>query len=152
MAVNGRRYDWESVEIQLPHGVAIGIEDIDYGDEAPVEMRYGKGSIPRGYGRKNYKASGSMTLDLDEAEQLRANLGGYYTKNSFTIVVSYGNGGMDTITDTLPEVLITKVENSDTKQDSANAGKMKITFELVAPIQWNGQDAYTDGRDGAPGN
>ena len=66
MAINGILYDWESVEIQLPQGVAVGIEEISYTDERPIEARYGKGSTPRGYGRKNYKGSGSMTLDKDE--------------------------------------------------------------------------------------
>lgn len=75
MAVNGNLYDWESIEVQLPSGICIGITNIDYDDERPIEERYGKGNVPRGFGRKNYKASAKMELDLDEAERLRMALG-----------------------------------------------------------------------------
>jgi hypothetical protein len=141
MSVNGNLYDWESVEIQLPNGVAVGITSINYNDERAVEPRYGKGSTPRGYGRKNYKASGNMELDRDEADALREALGGsVYKGESFQIVVSYGNDGMPTSTDTLPAVKITK-QDSGASQDDDNAGKMKHDFAILAPIKWGGTPA-----------
>jgi hypothetical protein len=141
MSVNGNLYDWEGVEIQLPGGIAVGISDISYSDERGIEPRYGKGSKPRGYGRKNYKASGNMTLDRDEFETLQAALGGsVYKGDPFQIVVSYGNDGQETKTDTLPAVKITK-QDTGASQDDDNAGSVKCDFTCIKPIKWNGQDA-----------
>ena len=142
MPINGNYYDWESVEIQLPSGTAVGITEISYQDERGIEARYGKGAIPRGYGRKNYKASGSMTLDKDEAARLRTSLGGsVYTKAPFTIVAAYANHDQPTLTDTLPDVMITKADTS-AKQEDDNAGAEKFDFVVLSPIKWNGTAAY----------
>lgn len=142
MAINGNYYDWESVEIQLPNGIAVGLTDISYNDEAPIEARHGKGAKPRGYGRKNYKAAGSATMDRDEFERLRSNVGGAVLKATpFNIVVAYSTDDQETITDTLPDCKITKVDTS-AKQDDDNAGEIKIDFTILSPIKWNGDDAY----------
>lgn len=141
MSVNGNLYDWASVEVQLPNGVAVGITSISYNDERPIEARYGKGNVPRGYGRKNYKASGSMELDRDEVEALREALGGsVYSGEPFQIVVSYGNDDMPTVTDTLPKVKITK-QDSGASQDDDNAGAVKYDLNIIAPIKWGGTPA-----------
>ena len=141
MSVNGVLYDWESVEIQLPSGVAVGVTSISDNDERGVEPRYGKGNKPRGYGRKNYKASGNLELDRDEFEALKDNLGGSVYKGSpFQIVVSYGDEGLSTVTDTLPAVKITK-QDSGASQDDDNAGKVKCDFTILAPIKWGGTPA-----------
>jgi len=141
MSVNGVLYDWESVEVQLPGGTAVGITSISYSDERGVEPRYGKGNTPRGYGRKNYKASGNMELDRDEFETLKKALGGsVYKGEPFQIVVSYGDEGLPTITDSLPAVKITK-QDSGASQDDDNAGKVKCDFAILAPIKWGGTPA-----------
>lgn len=139
--INGNLYDWEGVEIQLPNGVAIGVSNIDYDDERPVEERYGKGSVPRGYGRKNYKASAKIELDLDEADRLQEALGGsVYDSESFPIVVSYAADGQPTITDVLPSCKITKT-SSGGKQGDDNVGQRKYDLKLLAPIEWGGVPA-----------
>lgn len=151
MAINGNLYDWESIEIQLPNGLAVGATEISYSDERGIEARYGKGSIPRGYGRKNYKASGSMSLDKDEAERARRVLGGgFFTTNPFPVIVSYANHDQPTITDTLPDCMITKTDTG-AKQEDDNTGVIKLDFIILSPIKWNGVAAYADGRDGATG-
>lgn len=142
MAVNGNQYDWESVEIQLPSGVAIGVTEIGYSDERSIEARYGKGGTPRGYGRKNYKAEGNMTLDRDEFNRLRAALGGSVYKGApFNIVVAYGNDDQDTTADILKDVKITKSDTS-AKQEDDNAGSVKVDFTILSPIEWGGEPAY----------
>jgi len=142
MPINGVYYDWESVEIQIPSGLAVGMTEINYSDERPIEPRYGKGATPRGYGRKNYKASGSGSLDKDEFERLRESLGGsVYSKERFNIVVQYANDDQAAVTDTLKGVMITKVDTS-AKQGDDNAGAVKIDFEILEPIEWNGVPAY----------
>ena len=141
MSVNGIAYDWESVTIEMPHGVAIGIEEINYNDSREIEEIYGKGSKVRQYGRKNYSASGSMTLTRDEFEAFRkAADGSAYKAKPFPIVSSYANDDMETVTDTLPDVKITKQDTS-AKQDDASTGKVKLDFKILSPIKWNGEAA-----------
>ena len=139
--INGNLYDWESVEIQLPNGIAIGVTNIDYDDERPVEERYGKGSVPRGYGRKNYKASAKMELDLDEAARLQAALGGsVYDSAPFPIIVSYATEGQPIIIDILPACKITKTSTS-AKQGDDNVGQRKYDLKVLDPIEWDGTPA-----------
>lgn len=141
MSINGNDYDWESMEIRLPDGVAIDIEDINYGDEAPVEEHYGKGITPFSYGRKNYKAEGDMTLGLFEAERLRKKLGGsFYKGGLFNIVVGYANDNQSTVTDTLPDVKIIKNKTGG-KQGDDKVGVRKLEFKILSPIKWNGTEA-----------
>lgn len=138
--INGSLYDWESVEIMLPRGIAIGITNIDYDDERPIEERYGKGSQPRGYGRKNYKASAKMELDIDAAEMLAVTLaglggGGIYNAPPFPIIVCYAPTGQPIITDVLALCKIVKT-SSGAKQGDDNVGVRKYDLKVLSPIQW----------------
>lgn len=143
--INGQVYDWESVTIQLPSGVSIGVQSIDYSDERPVSERYGKGSVPRGAGRGNYKATASIELDLDEAQRLALALGGsIYSGPPFPIVVSYGDTGLPTVVDVLPICRITKT-GSGAKQGDDNVGKRKYDIAVLAPIAWGGAPALVPG-------
>lgn len=141
MSINGNLYDWESVEIQFPSGIAIGVTNIDYDDERPIKPRHGKGSLPRGHGRENYKATAKMEMDLDEAVRLQEALGGsVYDGPPFIIVVSYATEGMPVITDVLPMCKITKT-GSGAKQGDDNVGQRKYDLTLLAPIEWDGTPA-----------
>ncbi len=147
MAINGRQYDWEDISVMLPSGIAVGLTEIAYKDGQPVEVRYGRGSAPRGFGRKNYEASGSFTLDRDEWERLKKELagsgiGGIYDHVPFPVVVSYANEDMGTITDVLPDCKITSFDQS-TSQGDDNASQMKCEFTILSPILWNGVPAKT---------
>ncbi len=142
MSVNGNKHDWESIEIQLPSGLAVGVTEISYNDERSIEARYGKGGKPRGYGRKNYKASGNMTLDRDEFDRFREDLGGSVFKgNPFPIIVAYAGIDSPEVVDTLPDCKVTKADTSG-KQDDDNAGSVKLDFVILSPIKWNGVSAY----------
>lgn len=147
MAINGRGYDWEDISVMLPHGIAVGITEVGYKDGQDIEARYGKGAVPRSYGRKNYEASGSFTLDRDEWERLKAGLaltgaGGLYDHAPFPIVVTYANNDMGTIVDTLPACKITSFDQS-TSQGDDNASAMKCEIKILSPILWNGVPAKT---------
>lgn len=142
MAINGRNYDWEDIHVQLPYGEAVGITEIKYTDGQSVEARYGRGSVPRGYGRGNYEASGSMVLDRDEWERLKEHLAGdggaIYDHDLFTIVVCYSNNDMGTITDTLKSCKITKFDGGGAAQGDANASPITCEMSILEPIEWNG--------------
>ena len=140
MPINGNQYDWESMEIKLPHGVLIDITEIAYSDEKPIEEHYGKGSIPMGYGRKNYKASGSLNIGLKEFEALKNGLGGsLYKAEPVQIVVGYANDDQATVTDILPDVKFTKIDTSG-KQGDDKVGARKLDFSILSPIRWGGKE------------
>jgi hypothetical protein len=60
--VNQINYDWESTNVMLSTGIAIGITKIEYSDDKEVKEVYGHGSMPVAEGRGNYKGEGKMTL------------------------------------------------------------------------------------------
>ncbi len=149
MPINGNTYDWESITIQGPQGVMIDVQEISYNDERPVEPTYGKGSLPHGYGRKNYKATGSLTLLRTEYNALREACGGsIYTRDTVAITVSYANDDQETTVDTLPSVHFTKQESGPKQGDEQV--EVKLDFVILSPIKWGGQQAYSD--SGATGN
>lgn len=145
MSINGKLFDWEDVTVALPNGIAIGITDISYKDGQDVTLRYGKGAIPRGYGRGNYEGSGSMTLDADEFERLSTYMSGsgggsIYDHLPFPITVSYANSGQAPVTDVLPLVKVTSIDVS-ASQGSDNVGGKKLEFKLLSPIHYNAKAA-----------
>jgi hypothetical protein len=144
MSVNGRNYDWEDMHIVLPSGEAVGITEIKYTDGQSIEARYGRGAVPRGWGRGNYEASGSMVLDRDEWEIFKKSLsgsGGLYDHAPFTIIVAYANNDMGTVVDTLKSVKITKFDGGGASQGDANASPISCEFTILEPILWNGTAA-----------
>lgn len=141
MSVNGKQYDWEDISILGPQGVMANITDISYNDGQSISARYGKGAVPTGYGRQNYEASGSMTIDLEEWERFKRTLGRtVYDHVPFNITVSYAMDGASTITDKLKSVKITKVSTSNS-QGGENAGSKSIEFTILKPIEYNGKAA-----------
>lgn len=142
MPINGAIYDWEDVKIVLPSGETVGLTDINYEDGRDVEMRYGKGAVPRGVGRKNYEASGNCTLDSDEFQRLQLVMGGSMYNTPVPIIVSYGSTLKETVTDVLPLCWITKTSTA-AKQGEPNVREVKLDFKVSRPILWNGVPAYT---------
>ncbi|MDL2288271.1 hypothetical protein LJC32_02700 [Oscillospiraceae bacterium OttesenSCG-928-F05] len=129
--VNGRVYDWASVDIKIPELAGLEPQEISYSDELEKELAYGLGMSPRGYGRGNYKADGKLSLLRDDY-QLLLN----YCKSrkipffGFTfpmIVVSYANDGMRTVTDVLKLVTITKRDNKAAQGDKS----LKVDLDLL---------------------
>lgn len=142
MSINGNLYDWESVEITSISGVMVGATEITYSDERSVEARYGKGSVPRGYGRGNYKATGSVTMDLDEFQKFQLACGGkIYNQTPVPIVVKYANDDQLPVVDILPKCMFTKNDTS-AKQGETTAGERKLDFIILEPIKWGGVAAY----------
>lgn len=139
--INGQLYDWESMEIRLKDQTLIGCTEIAYSDERAIEYRYGKGTTPRGFGRKNYSAQCSVVLDRDEFELFRNSCtNGKIYNELFQIVCSYGDDDMDVVTDTLPECIVTKMDSSG-QQGEDNVGSVKLLLKLLKPIKWNGEEA-----------
>lgn len=147
MAINGKNYDWEDIHVVTLDGEQIGITEIKYTDGQSVTARYGRGAVPRGYGRGNYEASGSMVLDRDEWEKFKLALkatsgtGGIYDHTPFPIVVSYANDDMGTVIDTLPDCKISKFDGGGGSQGDDNVSPITCEFTILSPVLWNGVPA-----------
>ena len=147
MAINGKNYDWEDIHVITLTGEQIGITEIKYTDGQSVTARYGRGAIPRGYGRGNYEASGSMVLDRDEWETFKLALtaasgtGGIYDHTPFPIVVSYANDDMGIVIDTLRDCKISKFDGGGGSQGDDNVSPITCEFTILSPILWNGVPA-----------
>ncbi len=48
----------------------VGLDSLDYDHEIKVEVHYGKGQEPIGYGEGELKGSGKMSVLLEEYEKL----------------------------------------------------------------------------------
>lgn len=144
MAINGKNYDWEDIHVVTLTGEQIGITEIKYSDEQSVTARYGRGAVPRGYGRGNYEASGTMILDRDEWEKLKLALLaisstiGIYDHKPFPIVVSYANDDMGIVIDTLRDCKISKFDGGGGSQGDDNVSPITCEFTILSPILWNG--------------
>lgn len=138
--INGEAFDWESTKIYLPTGLVASAKDIDYSGEQDAEEVYGQGSLPRGYGKKEYKASGKLTIDLTEFSILKdyaVGLGrGLLGIPPFPIVAQYANADQPTVTDTLPTCKITKWTKSTAVGQVDHP--VEIEFKCFDPILHDG--------------
>ncbi|QUO43456.1 hypothetical protein KDJ56_11145 [Brevibacillus composti] len=133
--INGKVYDWESITIGLPYGVAIAVSGIDYDDELSAELAYGKGAAPIGYGNGNYQASAKLTLLRDEFDKLldyaKSQGKPLYRLPLFPITVSYANDGERTRTDEIRGCKFTKTSNKAKQGDT----KLEVELEVLVTGQ-----------------
>lgn len=127
MIVNGKAYDWGSVDTKVP-GMDLVAQEISYDDEMETEEVYGKGGKPRGYGTGNYKASGKLTMLRDDYNDLldwcKAKGVPFYKTEIPTLVVSYANTGQRTRMDVLKKVKFTK------RSHKAAQGDKSLTVDI----------------------
>jgi len=142
--VNGNRHSWVSITLDadgLPIG---GIKSLDYSDNLEPGTPYGTGPVALGYTRGKYTAEFSTEMYRKEFELLKARLGvaGVGFMETVGIYnVSYLERdleGGEPITDTIV-ARISKVEASNA--DGTDASSVKVTFKVIAPIEWNGVPA-----------
>lgn len=130
MIINGKVYDWSSIDIQIP-GLSLEVQEISYDDELESELVYGRGALPRGYGNGNYKASGKITMLRDDYNDLldycKKNNTPFYKIVIEKIIVSYANDGQATRSD-----VINKVKFSKRTNKAANGDKsFKVDLDLL---------------------
>lgn len=139
LKVNGKNYDWGDVDVKMP-GLALVLQEIGYDDEQEMEESYGRGYMPRGYGKGNYKASGKVSMLRDDYEDLlaycKARGVSFYDLEFPSIVVSYANNGQAITSDELKKVRFTKRTHSAAQNDKTL--KVEIDMMIVGGIFTNG--------------
>lgn len=141
--INGSVYDFESIKVNLPTGMAIMIESISYKDKKDDEVITGVHNLPVGIGRGEY--SGECDLEISRAEydkldDFAAASGGFYNMGPIPIIVSYGHLAQAPITDTL--LVHFKERDFGGAKGDKNL-KVPLKGALAAPILTNGKPAYT---------
>ncbi|MDQ7790053.1 MAG: hypothetical protein U1D96_05395 [Eubacteriales bacterium] len=143
MAINGKTYDWEDIDVRLPGmGSLVGIDGIEYSDQKDIELAHGRGSNPRGYGAGNYSAEGKLTLSKEAHRDLiklaKARGKSIYTLPPFDIPVNYANEDQPTTTDILRGVKIKKQSGSASQGDKSL--KVELELVIVGGIRWDGHE------------
>jgi hypothetical protein len=137
--INGRAFDWESIRIDAPWGLDVRILSINYSSDRPVDPVYGRGNVPRGYGRGNLVQDGTIIVDAQAWIALTvfaATQGGILRVKPFPISVSYANGDQIPQNDLLPSVVFSKVEKGAAQGDTEIA-KHTLTIKILDPIRYN---------------
>ena len=110
------------VDVKFP-GLVLQLQEISYDDEQEKEETYGKGSMPRGYGTGNYKASGKISMLRDDYDDLldycKSKGLAFYKLEIPSIVVSYANDGGRTRIDELKKVHFSKRSNKASQGDKS---------------------------------
>lgn len=92
--INGRTYDWEQITLKFSNlvGDIYGISAIKYEKSQEKTNHYGIGSKPvsRGHGRETY--TGSITIDMNSIEEIKATLtDGDILSLQFDVIVAYNH-------------------------------------------------------------
>jgi hypothetical protein len=140
MPINGRHYDWEDVSITMPGGTLIDVLEISYDDEKEMTEVYGKGGMPRGYRRGNYKASGKLSLHREEFNRMIA-IVGTYEAPPVPIGVRYANNDQGQVLDILKDVKFVK-RSWQAQQGSAEM-KVDLDFKILGGVFPNGLPPQT---------
>ena len=139
--INGRAYDWNSIDIAVPGMQNIEITDISYGSKQEEETVYGKGGDPRGYGTGNPSSDVTVSMSREDFNEYCRVLKKNGVKRLFNyvipkITVSFANEEEKTTTD-----IINKVKFSETSFKAAQGDKtLKVELKGTAygGVKYNG--------------
>jgi hypothetical protein len=142
--INGKQYGWEDITVNLPHGIAVDIDSIEYSDKKDSESVYGRGSNPRGYGEGNYSATAKVSIRREEYNKFldyAKNVGRpLYKIPPFPVTVSYANDDQPIMTDKLPSCKLKSIGGGGGSQGDKSL-KIELEFDVHSPIIWNGIEA-----------
>lgn len=110
--INGNRYDFSSIELQVQGRKFIGFTEISYSQELDRGYVYGAHSQPLGRTRGQLNMEASMTMLKEDYYELIAALGAGYMEVPFDISVTYADNGERTKNDQILGCTISGEENS----------------------------------------
>lgn len=70
--INGKLYDWADIVTTIAGVPVTGIAAIEYSEDQEVEVKYGAGRYPVGYGKGRIKPTAKITLYQEEVEAIQA--------------------------------------------------------------------------------
>lgn len=139
--INGKAYDWSSVDIGIPGLESIEPTKVSYDGEKELEIIYGKSGESRGYGTGNRKNNFSLSMLREDYNELvrvwKAN--GYKALQDYIIpkiTVSYADEGAETTVDVINKVVLNKASMSASQGDKSMA--VELTGVVFGKITTNG--------------
>ncbi|MGL4367654.1 MAG: hypothetical protein ACRCTQ_05195 [Brevinemataceae bacterium] len=145
--INGKFFDWGDITISLLplSPVLFSAKEISYSEEMEAEAIYGRGRAPIGFGRGNWKASGSLSLLKSEFEALAlATPNGILNLDPRVVIINivYSNmfeGTTPLSTDTLTGIRFTKISDKAAQNDKSIY--TSLDFTVFGNILRNGRGA-----------
>lgn len=141
--IRGRAFDWESLSIVIATPVPMVVENVksvDWSDTRGVTPTYGIGGAPRGYGRRNYRAQGSMEIADDSYATLMtlaAAVGGIYNLR-FNMNLKYGDNPFSTGYETSHQLLLSDClaarRGGASRQGVSEARIIRLEFEILGGV------------------
>lgn len=144
--INGKSYDFSSIEITINKIPYQGVTEISYSDTLEPGILRGTSAFMRGRTRGMYEAEASFSIykeDLEPIKTALASLGlGGFMEAEFQITVSYREATSPLIVDTIEGCRIKHNENS---HSAGNADGLIQKVDLsVFRIGWNGKYGVGD--------
>jgi len=124
--VNGFRYDWSSVEVNVKGRTYLGCSSVDYKAAMNRGKVRGTHTQSLGFTRGQYEPDGSFEMPNAEADEFIASLGDGFMEEFFDIVVSYAEKNAPTRSDVVYGCLI----KSMARGGSNGTDPLKTKFEL----------------------
>jgi hypothetical protein len=134
--VNGKLYDWADIVLTIAGVPVTGVTGIEYKDEQEVEMKYGAGRYPVGFGKGRISCEGKITLYQEEVEaiQRQSPTGRLQDIAPFNIIVSYLPDTGIVSTDKLRNVVF---KNNGRSWGEGDTGKTVEIDLAMSHIEWN---------------
>jgi len=134
--VNGKLYDWADIVVTIAGVPVTGVTGIEYKDEQEVEMKYGAGRYPVGFGKGRISCEGKITLYQEEVEaiQRQSPTGRLQDIAPFNIIVSYLPDTGIVSTDKLRNVVF---KNNGRTWGEGDTGKTVEIDLAMSHIEWN---------------
>lgn len=134
--VNGKLYDWADIVLAIAGVPVTGVTGIEYKDEQEVEMKYGAGRYPVGFGKGRISCDGKITLYQEEVEaiQRQSPTGRLQDIAPFNIIVSYLPDTGIVSTDKLRNVVF---KNNGRSWGEGDTGKTVEIDLAMSHIEWN---------------
>lgn len=126
--INGQKFDFSSVEIDIAGIIYIGVTELSYTHTLEPGILRGTRAEKLGRTRGEYDAEGSVTIYKDTWNEIRNALGDGYLETSFDITATYAEDDEEIQVDKLFGVRITSVETAPSQ------GTDPITVDLELDI------------------
>lgn len=136
-ALDQNRFSFASAELDFAGTRVVSVNDLSFKEESPQPEEYGNGPLPVGRVQGNYKGSADCTILLIEYNELIQKLGSGFSKKNFNLGATYMELEGDGIF--LVQVMGCRITNQELVNSEGKASRMKLSFNFVTPIQYNGQ-------------
>lgn len=133
--INGKRYSWASIKVNIGNQQYLGVKSINFNEKVDPQKIHGTGQNIIGATAGMYDADGDVEVYQAEADDIITALGVGWGNRPLTITVQYEDDGQPTVTKTLIVRLTARTQGGS---ESGEAMTSKFTMFFLAPIDSNG--------------